>query len=196
MRGSTSGLTRNETGATLARAACDRVQELELGRRLHVEAVDPCGERGSHLVGGLADAGEDDLSGFAARGEDTRELAPRDDVEAAAGPREQVEHREVRIRLDRIADEMRDAGEGRVEFAEAALDRGARVDEARRAEPLRDRGQRHVLGAELAVAELEPAHCFRGVVAGSSSAGAAAAPRPVRREPGPGSGSARAAAGP
>ena len=46
---------------------------------------------------------------------DARELAAGDDVEAAAEPREQVEDRERRIRLHRVADEVRNAGERRVE---------------------------------------------------------------------------------
>ena len=88
---------------------------LELARRFDVEAEDAGGERRFHFGVALADAGEHDLARIAAGGDDARELAAGHDVEAAAEPREQVEDRERRIRLHRVADEVRNAGERRVE---------------------------------------------------------------------------------
>ena len=117
---------------------------------------------------GLADAGEHDPCGIAAGGDDARELAAGDDVEAAAEAREEVQDSEVGIGLERIADEMGDAPERLVEGAEAAFERRARVHVARRAEALGDRRQRHAFGVELAVDDGE---CGHGAVAGGCGAG-------------------------
>ena len=62
-----------------------------------------------------------------------RQLAAGDDVEAAAQAREQVQDRQVRVGLHRVADQVRHVGEGAIELAEGVLERCARVDEARRA---------------------------------------------------------------
>src|SRR5262249_51345799 len=124
---------------------------------------------------GLADTGEHNFFGVASRGEHASELAARNDVEAAAQTREQVENGEVRIGFNGVADQVRSPGERRVETAERCLERGARIDIARRAEAGGNRGKRKPLGGELAVTVLEGTHCFFSAdVAGRSDEGSSA----------------------
>ena len=156
--GSTSGFTRTDTGARLPRLGGDAFDALELAARLDVEAEDAGGERLTDLGFRLADAGEHHLARIAAGGDHARELAAGDDVEARAEAREHVEHREVGVRLHRVAHEVIAAGERRGERAERALERGARVDEAGRAEPARDVFQRDRLGVQPAVPDGERRH--------------------------------------
>ena len=111
-------------------ARCERRQPVELPGRLHVEASDPGFERRRHLVVALADAREHDARARHAGGEHARELSDRDNVEPGAKPCEHVDDREVRVRLDGVADLVRNAGERPVISVPGVLDRGARVDEA------------------------------------------------------------------
>src|SRR5262249_46773676 len=83
---------------------------------------------------------------------DTRELAARNDVEAAPQAREDIEHRQVRVGLEGVADEVRNAGECLVVLAKGALQRGAGVHEARRAVARGDVGKRDAFDPERAVA--------------------------------------------
>ena len=150
--GSTSGFTRSEIGATRPTRPATAFSTPELRRRFDVEAANAGRQRGLHLGRGLADTREDGLRRIAASGDDPLELAAGDDVEAASRPRQQIQHREVGVRLHRVADEVRRTGEGSVEGAEALFERGARIDVARRAEALGDRRERHAFGVELAAA--------------------------------------------
>ena len=88
----------------------DRLERVDLGDALHVDGADPRVERHRELAVGLSDAGEDDLGRIEAGLEAPGELAPRDDVRAAAAPREPFEDREVAVRLDRVGDEGGAAG--------------------------------------------------------------------------------------
>ena len=138
--GSTSGFTRKLTGALRPEALGDRGEALELARGLDVEAQDAGVERRPpSRLRVLPTPENTTLSRIAAGGEHARELAAGDDVEAAAETREQIEHREVRVRLHRVADEMRQAANARVELAVRAFERRARIDVAGRAEALGDR---------------------------------------------------------
>jgi hypothetical protein len=87
-------------GRANAHGAGDGVEPLELGLALDVEAAYPGRERGTDLVHALAHAREDDPVGAPAGRQHARELAPGDDVEAGA-EREDAEHGEVGVRLDR-----------------------------------------------------------------------------------------------
>ncbi len=129
----------------LAEASRHPVQMIEFAGRFDVEAVDRMVERLRHFGVGLADAGKHDPCRIAARRDHARQLAARYDVKPAAEPREQVEHAQIRIGLYRVADEMRDAGERRVELAKRAFKRGARVDEARGSKPCGDVRKRNRL---------------------------------------------------
>ena len=132
------GVHADRHRCALPRLGGDALDALELAGRLDVEAEDAGGERLADLGLRLADAGEHHLARIGARRDDARELAAGDDVEARAEAREHVEHGEVGVRLQRVAHEVVAAGEGRGERAERALERGAGVDEAGRAEPARD----------------------------------------------------------
>src|SRR5260221_2861697 len=149
-----------------AHGARDGVQALELRLALDVEALDARFQRRAHLGPRLADAGEDHFRGRPARGQHARELASRDDVEPGAQAPQHVEHREVRVGLHRVADEMLHAGEALVELAERVLDRRARIHVAGRAEAPRHLFQRHAFESELAL------HALKGVH-GASDAGLA-----------------------
>ena len=95
--------------ADAGRAACLRRhvrQRVELGFALDVEAHHAGLQRTQHLGACLADAREHDLRRGRARGERALELAERDDVEAAAGLGEGLQHREAGVRLHRIADQV------------------------------------------------------------------------------------------
>ena len=93
----------------------DLADAIEFRRRLHVDGTHPRAEGRLDLGLGLPDAGEDDLRRIAAGREDAGEFPAGDDVEAEALPREEVEDREVPVRLHREADEVRATGEGGLE---------------------------------------------------------------------------------
>ena len=131
----------------------------ELAFRFDVEAHDPGRERLAHLLLRLAHAGEDDLAGIAARREHARELAARNDVEPASKARKEVQHREARIGLDRVAHQVVGAGERRIVGAPGLDERRPRVDEARRSVLLGDPAERDRLGVQLAVPVVEVVHC-------------------------------------
>src|SRR6266850_5847659 len=112
----------------LAHALRDLIDALELGLRLDVDAADTLLEGELDLRRALADAGEECLARIASRRHHARELAAGNDVEAGAELGKQRQDREIRIRLDRIADERVPALEGLRVFTVCALDRGARID--------------------------------------------------------------------
>ena len=118
----------------------------------------------------LADAREHDLARIAAGGDDARELAAGDDVEAGPEPREHAQDREVRVRLQRIAHQVLASGEGRRECAERVLEGGARVDVAGGAEARRNRIERDRLDVQPPVAEREVRHRQRFCLAAAPSA--------------------------
>jgi hypothetical protein len=134
-----------------AELARDLVQRAQLAHRLHVEEQDLRLQRVAHLVPRLADAGKDDFLRRHARPQRAMQLAAGDDVGAGAGPGQRRDHGQVRIRLDRIADEMRQVLEGVVVRAIAVEQRGFRVHVRRCADGVGELRQRHRLAAELAV---------------------------------------------
>ena len=134
---------------------------LELPLGLGVEREDSGLQSKSDLRLRLADAGKDDpLRGEPAL-QSGAQLAARDDVRAGAERGEDAQDREVRVRLRRVADEMGDGGERRVEPPEALLDRGAAVDIAGRAGARGDRIERHAVAEELSGMAMNPdsRHC-------------------------------------
>ena len=132
-----------------------RGHALQLGRGLEVDAIDVLFQRQSDLIRGLADAREQDLARVAAGRQHARQLAARDDVEAGAQARQQGEHRQIRIRLDRVAQHRVAPVQRLREFPVRALDRRAGIDVAGRAEAPRNVFERHLLGAQRAVAVSE-----------------------------------------
>ena len=81
----------------------------------------------------------------------TRASSPPETIDSRALARQEVQHREIRVRLHRVADEVVGAGERVVEGAEPAFERGPRIDVTRRAERAAEFGQRDALGVQFAV---------------------------------------------
>src|SRR5258706_8869304 len=133
---------------------------LQLAGRFDVEAMDRKLERLRHFGIGLANSGEHDLGRIAACSNYPRQFAARHDVEAAAESREQIDDAKIRIGLHRVADEVRDAGEGGVDLAIRALEGGAGIDEARGSVPRRDVRERDRFDGEFAVTIRECGHYF------------------------------------
>src|SRR5256885_5845733 len=149
--GSTSGFTRSATGARVptSRATSSSARssptDSTLNRRIGLEGV-------AHLVARLADAREDDLLRRHARAQRAVQLAARDDIGAGAHLGQRGNHPEIRVRLDRIANEMRDVLERVVVGGVAREQGGLRVDVGGRADGVGELRQRQHLAAELAVA--------------------------------------------
>ena len=80
--------------------------------------------------------------GVAAGGEHALELAARDDVEAAAGPREGLQHGQAGVGLHRVAEQVRPAGQRALVGGQRVEHRALRVHVQRRAELARQRVER------------------------------------------------------
>jgi hypothetical protein len=119
-------------------AICDRVEQLELADALDVEAAHVHRERALHLGARLADAGKDDPRRIAASGEDALEFAAGNDVEAAAAPREPLQHGQRRVGLDGVAEQVIAAGQRVLVGGEGARHCSGRVGVERRFEAARE----------------------------------------------------------
>ncbi len=178
---STSGFTRTEIRARLPSRRATAVDSLEFGRRLDVEAQDVGRERALDLRLGLADAGKHRLARVAAGREDALEFAAGDDVESGPAPGQQVEHRQVRVGLHRVADERAAAARARRRSGRRrARSRGANTRRAGFRSGPRALASGSVLAVQLSVAVAEPVavgqrgrHLF-SFVAGTSGKGRSA----------------------
>ncbi len=112
----------------------------------------------SDFVGSFADAGEDHPGRVAAGGQDPLQLAERDDIETGAEPGQQVQHRQVGVGLDRVADQVRMIAQRLVEGVPVALQCGTGVDIAGRAVLFRNGGNRHLFGVEFAITVIKIIH--------------------------------------
>ena len=154
-----SGLMRRLIAAVRCSSAATRSSRTSSLSDSTLKHMIPAESACAHLLLRLAHAGEDDLAGIAARREHARELAARNDVEPASQARKEVQHREARIGLDRVAHQVVGAGERRIVGAPGLDERRARVDEARRSVLLGDPAERDRLGVQLAVPVVEVVHC-------------------------------------
>jgi hypothetical protein len=102
--------------ARSADAAGDRIERLELGRRFDVEAANAAARAASISVAALPTP-EKTIFADRRRPRARARALRRNDVEAAAEPRKNVQYSEIGIRLDRVADEMRGPLERAVECA-------------------------------------------------------------------------------
>ena len=152
------GIHAQRHGRAHAHLAGDLVEGPELAQRLDVEHEDLGLERLPQLVARLAHAGEDDRAGREARAQGAEELATRHDVGAGAGPRERCEHAEIRVGLDRVADEVGDLGEGGVVSPVILQQRRLRVHVGGRAHIGGQGAKRNLLAAEIEVAIREMVH--------------------------------------
>ena len=144
---------RDDTG-------CDGAgrQQFQLGLGFDVEAVDARGEREIHLARRLADAGKHDPGRRDAGCQRAPQLAFGHHVGAGAELAEQLDDGLVGIGLHGVADERVEAGERLAEDVEVACQRRRRIAVERRADRAGDLRQRHVFGAEHAVAIVEMVH--------------------------------------
>ena len=114
--------------AVAPRARRHLAQRSELGLRFDIEGEDAGVERDGHLGLRLADAREHDPLRRDLDRQRAAKLAFRHDVHAGAEPAERGEHAEIRVRLDRIADQrVGRAGEGIGEHAVVTLERRRRI---------------------------------------------------------------------
>ncbi|MNG89930.1 hypothetical protein D3C79_488130 [compost metagenome] len=112
----------------------------------------------AHVVTGLADAGEHHAISAPARGQDTLQFTAGDDVEACAEARQDVQHAQVGVGLDREADQAGGSFEGIGVAAVLGLDVGARVHVGRGAEAFGDGRQGHAFREQFTVAVVESVH--------------------------------------
>ena len=155
-----------------------RRQPPQFARRFDVEAQDAGGQRLAHLGLGLAHPGEDHFARIAPGRDHPLQLAARHDVEAAAETREQIEDREIRVRLHGIANEVRTIAQCVLEGQKGRGQCRARIHIARRAEARGDLGQRYLFDTHHAAGLDEGVHCFRsgGFDAAGSSLGSTNGP--------------------
>ena len=92
----------------------------------------------AHLGRALAYPGENHLAGIAAGGNDAREFAARDDVEAGAHAGEQINDGEGGIRLHGVTHQDVVPAAGGLELSQRCGEGGAGIDIAGRAEFARD----------------------------------------------------------
>ncbi len=146
-----------------------RVEAAQLGARLDVEHADSRSERRVDLVVALADSGVDDAAGVGARAKGTEQLAAAGDVGAGAFGDERSDHREVHVRLERVADRHPRAGERSRQGAVARPQLAGAVDVGRRADGLANADEGDVFGVEYAAASFEGDEAFAGHGSSSSS---------------------------
>ena len=139
--GSTSGFTRSAMGRPGAHALRNIGQLPQLAGGLDVETADAHIERGRHLVGGFAYAGEHHVLCAATGPQHACQFAAGNNVESGTAGGQQPQQGEVGVGLDGVADPMRDAREGLVQPAIARFDRCARVCKTGCAEALGEPGK-------------------------------------------------------
>jgi hypothetical protein len=138
--------------------ARDGVEFLGLRPGLDVEHLDPRAHSERQLGLGLAHAREDDPAHGGAGLLDPEQLAPREDVEAAALARQRGHDGQVRVRLDGVVDLVIDAVEGLGQATVVMEHRAQAVDVAGRAEPIGDGAERHALAVQDAAPVVEEVH--------------------------------------
>ncbi len=144
----------------LAHLGGHHLQALELVGGLDVEAVHPHFQGAAHVFTGLADPGEHHAIGAAAGGQHAFQFTAGDDVEARAQARQQVQHAQVGVGLDREADQVIHPVQGIGVAAVLRLDMGTRVHVGGRSEAFGDRRQGHPFREQLAAAVVE---CIHGI---------------------------------
>ena len=127
-------------------------QQVQLALALDVEAAHAGLQRAAHLGAGLADAREHHLRGLAAGRQHAFELAGRDDVEAAAGLREGLQHGQAGVGLHRITKQVRPAGQRALVGGYSVEHRALRIHIQRRAEFARQGVERAAVEAQFGAA--------------------------------------------
>ena len=158
---STSGLTRSDTGARLPSFAGD------LFKRSSSASDSTLKQRMPDVEGACASPRRSCRRRrtrpcrVTAGAQHALQFAAGDDIEAGAEARQQIQHRQVGIGLDRIADQVRtSAPKARVEGAAMALDASRENRHSRGVPKLRgDLGQRHVFRVQAARRGAEKVPC-------------------------------------
>ncbi len=135
----------------LAQRAGHLVEPVQLGDRFDVEAGDTGFERQAHLVGGLAHPREHHVGGLASGGQHAPQFPARDDVEAGAQLREDLQHRQVGVGLHGVLHARVAALAGGRVGAVVGGQGGARIDVGGRAEPGGNRLERDAFDHQGAV---------------------------------------------
>ena len=147
-------------GRALAHRQRQCIQRIQLGLAFDVELVDAGGKRRAHLLPGLAHAGEDDPVRRYPGGQRLGQLAARHHISAGAKPGQRPQHCQVAVGLDGKGDQRafrHRAGEHLV----VPLQRGGGIAVKGRADLFGQQGQRHVFGAQDAIAIFEMMHEIR-----------------------------------
>jgi acyl dehydratase len=168
-----------DAGALLLRERY-RIEHVEFGLALDIEAGDARSERLAHLVSRLADPREDHLGRVCTRRQHPCQLAARHDVETAAGFCEDAQHAERGVGLHRIADLRVPAFEATAVGCQCVEHPLLGVDEERCSVFAGERGERQRFHLERAVAsrdmrmagEAEGRHFAPPVLAGALLAAA------------------------
>ncbi len=160
------GIHAQRDGSPAPQPARDDRDPRQLRGALDVEHPHARLERERDLLVGLADAGEHHLARIPAGAEHAVQLAARDDVEAGAEPREEAQHRQVRVGLHRIADDVAKPGERSVEDLPVPGQGRGGVDVERRTVAIGEALQRDRLGVQDAPLALEVVHGVLGAEEG------------------------------
>ena len=142
----------------LAEAGGHFLQALQFLGGFDVEAVHADFQGATHVLAALADTGEDDLARLAAGGQHALQFTARDDVEAGAQARQQVQHAEVGVGLHGEAHQVRQTGQRIGVGAVLGLDVGAGIDVGGGAETFGNGGQGHAFREQYVVAVAEGLH--------------------------------------
>ena len=134
------------------------LQALKLFGGLDVEAVHAHFQSATHVIAGFADTGKHDLVSRAASGQNTLQLATGHDVKTGAQTRQDIEHAQVGVGLDREAHQVRHAVQGIGESVVLRLDVCPGINIRRRAKTLGNGRQRNTFGEQLAVPVIKSVH--------------------------------------
>ena len=137
--------------AQLLRAG-DFVDVFQLGFALDVKAINALVNRILDFVARFADTGEGAFCGIGPGFDCAEKFAAGNNIESCAGFREQFQNCTIRIRFDRVADEMIERRERGVEAIEVIENRARAINIERRAEALRRPRKIDIFAVELPVA--------------------------------------------
>ena len=150
------GIDPHGDGCGPAETGGDAREAPDLGCALDIDLEYAGRERGLHLRIGLADAGEHDPLRRDASGERAPQLPFRHDIGARAQARQQAQHRQVAVRLHRIADARR--RQHSLELAVGGFDGVGGIDIDGRADLGRDVRQPDRSRRQAAVDVVERSH--------------------------------------
>src|SRR5439155_9321045 len=118
----------------LVQSPGDAVDALQLRLALDVEGINSAAQGEFEFRFGLADAGESAFPGRTTGRQHSSQFAFTHDIKAAPEVGDCAQHGEVRVRLDRVANEVFQRRQGGVELPEMFCQGVLRIDVKRRAE--------------------------------------------------------------